>query len=243
MRSKRLSPIATGLTRAAVYLRVSTDGQARTGLGLDAQAERCRAFATSKGWSVAATFRDEGVSGSVDFKDRPEAARLFEMIRAGEVDAVLVAKLDRLGRSTRDVLEMVEWLDELGVDFVSVEEGFDTSTSAGRFVMRILASVAELERDMGRDRTRAAMRQKRTRGEKTGGTVPYGFDVLEGGRLVPNAEEQKALVFIRRRHEEGASLRAIATELEARGIRTKTGRSTWAAETVSSILRRAEVAA
>lgn len=104
--------------------------------------------------------------------------------------------------------------------------------------MRILASVAELERDMTIDRTKAALRQKRTRGEKTGGTVPFGFNVLEGGRLVPNPDEQDTLVLVRRLREEGRSLRAIATELEARGIRTKTGGSTWAPKVLVGLLER-----
>ena len=152
------------MKNAAIYLRVSTDEQARTGLGLDAQEERGRAYLVTKGWSLEGVYRDEGVSGATDLPKRPEASRLLEGVRAGRVDAVVVAKLDRLGRRTSGVLETVEYLGARGVDFVSVEEGFDTSTSAGRFVMRILASVAELERDVTIDRTKAALHQKRTRG-------------------------------------------------------------------------------
>src|SRR5262245_25772148 len=88
-------------TRAAIYLRVSTEEQASDGYGLAVQRERCRAMATVKGWSIVAEFNDEGISGTKDASGRPGLAALLAAAEAGEIDAVIVLALDRLGRKTR----------------------------------------------------------------------------------------------------------------------------------------------
>ena len=132
--------------RAAIYLRVSTVEQSKK-FGLDAQKEQCEAMAKVKGWDVVQTFSDKGLSGSLDATERPGMAALLDAAEQGEIDAVIFAALDRLGRETTIVLEIVEQLDEYGVELVSCRESLDTSTPAGRFVLTMFAALAELEKD------------------------------------------------------------------------------------------------
>src|SRR5689334_7380029 len=120
-------------TRAAIYIRVSSEEQV-SGYGLDVQRERCRAQATAKGWSIAGEYEDAGISGTKDATQRPGLAGLVAAAEIGQIDAVIVLALDRLGRRTRIVLDLVDQLAAASVDIVSCKESLDTTTPAGRFV-------------------------------------------------------------------------------------------------------------
>lgn len=159
--------------RAAVYTRVSTDDQAAEGTSLATQTERCRAYATSRGWEVVAKFTDEGVSGAVG--ERPALGALTEAARRGEVDAVIVAKLDRFGRSSRHLEAALGELDDLGVTFASVAESFDSGTPAGQLLRTMLGGFAQFERAQILERTAAGLRARAREGSWTGGPAPYGF--------------------------------------------------------------------
>jgi DNA invertase Pin-like site-specific DNA recombinase len=147
--------------RMLAYLRVSTDEQAMSGLGLDGQrAALERAFAY-RGWELVDTIRDEGISGST--LERPGLMRALEMLVAGDADGLVVAKLDRLSRSMRDFCELIEWFEEAERALVMLEPDVDTSTPAGRAVAHVMVAFAELERGMIADRTRAALAAARAR--------------------------------------------------------------------------------
>jgi site-specific DNA recombinase len=222
--------------RAAIYLRVSTDEQAASGLGLASQQERCRALALAKGWTMVGLYSDEGVSGTLDPKARPEASRLLADAAAGLVDVVVVLKLDRWARRAEYVHRTLRELDELGVGFTSVSEPVDTSSAMGKAFIGISAVFAELERNLIAERTRAALAVKKTRGERLG-APRLGLRVVDGKAF--GVETEAATVErMRALRGQGLSLRAIAAVLVSEGRATKKG-GKWSPETVARVLRRA----
>lgn len=224
----------------AVYTRVSTVEQATSGLGLQSQLDRCNAYAAALGLAEGTEVRvytDAGESaGSLT---RPALQSLLAEVRARRVSVVVVAKLDRLTRKMRDLLDLVATFERHGAALASVGERIDASSATGRMMLQLLGVFAEFEREQTRERTRAAAAVKRSRGEVYG-FVPFGSqDVAK--RLVPVVAEVDAIETMRRLRGEGASLREIAAELQARGVPGQRG-GTWQAATVSRILRRDAVA-
>lgn len=157
----------------------------------------------------------------------------------GKGDVLVTYSLSRLSRSTRDTLELADALAKKDADLVSLSERIDTTTAAGKMVFRMLAVLAEFERDQVSDRTRFALAHKRSKGEKTGGSIPFGYTV-EDDRLVLHAEEQKAVRMVLDLHGKGLSLRKIARALEGAGIARKAGGRTWEATAVRRIIQRHE---
>lgn len=225
---------------AAIYLRVSTDEQGQR-YGIAAQLAQCEAMATVKGWPVACVFQDDGISGTKDEGARPGLAAMLEAVAAGDIQAVIVAALDRLGRSTRLVLRLVDQLADNGAAVVSCKESLDTSSAAGQFVLTMFAALAQLERDTIRERTTGGRNARgRVDGEK-GGRVPMGYarelvaGKATGDVTIIDAEaEIVRLIFAMRAG--GATLTAIADELNTQGIQTRRGRG-WHASSVREILR------
>jgi len=218
----------------AIYLRVSTSEQAEDGFGLDAQRAKCHAMADVKEWRVVAEYSDNGLSGTKDESDRPGLAAMMSAIDAGEVDSVIVSSIDRLGRSTRLVLRMVDTFDTRGVDLVSCKESLDTSTATGRFVLRMFASLAELDRDNIVERTTAGRDERGKLDGDKGGRLPMGYIRSEHGPVIVEAEAD----IVRRIFEmrgSGAVLTAIADALNADGITTRRG-GNWHASSVSNVL-------
>jgi len=220
---------------AAIYLRVSTEEQANDGYGLDVQREKCLAMATVKDWLVVAEFADDGVSGTKDESERDGLNQLVESACAGDIDAVIVSSLDRLGRNTRLVLRLVERLNECGVVIVSCKESLDTETAAGRFVLRMFASLAELERDNIVERTTAGRNARGMVDGERGGRLPYGYVRTE---TVIEVDQVKADV-VRRvfaERSDGETLTAIADGLNDDGIVSPRG-AQWYASSVRSVLQ------
>jgi len=154
-------------TAAALYLRVSTEEQAREGVSLDAQEARVLADAAAHGLDVNVTYRDSGVSGSVPLGERPQGAELLAALDRGEVQHVLAFKLDRLFRDLVDCLRTVRQWDDAGTAMHLVDLGgqaVNTGSAVGRFFLGMLAGVAELERNLIAERTSAALRHKVARG-------------------------------------------------------------------------------
>ena len=131
--------------RAIGYIRVSTDKQADKGLSLDAQSEKIRAMAVVHGTELADVIVDAGESAKN--LDRPGMERILDLVRGGEVDTVIVAKLDRLTRSVRDLADLLEVFQRKGVSLVSVAESLDTGSAAGRLVLNIMVTVSQWERE------------------------------------------------------------------------------------------------
>ncbi len=196
--------------KAAIYVRVSTDAQREEGYSIEAQSEMLAAYLVSKGIKDYEYYIDGGFSGSNI--DRPALKRLIEDIKEKKISMVLVYKLDRLSRSQKDTLYLIEDVfNPNGVDFVSLNESMDTSTPLGRLMLGILSAFAQLERENIRERTRMGMKERVKSGLwPGGGRVPFGYDYdSEKGILVPNSDAET----VRRIYDlylEGYSPRRIA---------------------------------
>ena len=231
---------ATAANRIAIYARVSTAEQAAEGVSLNEQVQRGESWATAYGATVVATIRDEGVSART--MQRAGIARLWQLIDAGEIDAVWVADLSRITRSARDFANLVADLDARGVALVSVRESMNTADTCGRLVAHIMAAVAQFEREQTADRTRAGMAQAKREGRHIG-RPPVGF-TSEGGRLVVADPERVALAErAAAMHAEGASYRTIADTFNREGIATGSGSGKWHAPAIGRLMRAATAAA
>jgi len=165
--------------RAIGYARVSTDKQADGGVSLEAQQEKIRAMAVVQGAALLDLIVDAGESAKT--LDRPGMERLLALVDARKVDTVIIAKLDRLTRSVKDLALLLEHFTRRGVALVSVAESLDTNTAAGRLVLNIMMSVSQWEREAIGERTRDAMaHMKATR--QAYSPTPYGFE-RNGDRL------------------------------------------------------------
>lgn len=174
---------------AAIYIRVSTDAQREEGYSIDAQKEMLTAYCVSKGIKKYKYYIDGGFSGSNI--NRPELKKLVDDINDGLISCVLVYKLDRLSRSQKDTLYLIEDIfNPNGVDFVSLNESMDTSTPLGRLMLGILSAFAQLERENIRERTSMGMKERIKNGYwMGGGRVPFGYDYDQSeGILVPNKD-------------------------------------------------------
>jgi DNA invertase Pin-like site-specific DNA recombinase len=149
------------IKKAALYARVSTNGQDPT-----VQFLELREFCDRRGFQIAAEFVDKGISGSRE--QRPALDKLMVACRKRQVDAVVVYRYDRFARSLRQLVNALEDFRCLGVDFISIHEGVDTSTPNGRLVFGIFASIAEFERELIRDRVRSGLAAAKARGVHVG---------------------------------------------------------------------------
>jgi site-specific DNA recombinase len=220
--------------KAVLYNRVSTSGQAIDGVSLDAQEARARSWATANGYVVVGVFTDAGVSGK-RAENRAELQRALTAVCAAK-GALVVYSLSRLARSTKDAIAIAERLEKAGADLVSLTERIDTTTAAGKMVFRMLAVLAEFERDLVSERTSAALQHKKSLGERVG-QVPFGYQLAgDGVHLEQLAEEQATLRDFATMRAAGWSWERIARELNRRGITTKTGRP-WTWQTARKIGR------
>ncbi len=174
---------------AALYTRVSTDAQREEGYSIEAQEEMLVAYCISRGLKHYEKYTDGGFSGSNI--NRPEMTRLISDIEDGRISHVIVYKLDRLSRSQKDTLYLIEdVLIPHGVSFVSLNENMDTSTPIGRAMLGIMSAFAQLERETIKERTRMGMRERVKSGLwPGGGKIPFGYD-YDGKRgiLVQNSD-------------------------------------------------------
>jgi site-specific DNA recombinase len=210
-------------TRCAIYTRKSSDeGLEQAFNSLDAQREACAAFIMSQkheGWTVLpALYDDGGFSGGT--MDRPALKRLIADIEAGQIDVVVVYKVDRLTRALSDFAKLVEVFDHRGVSFVSITQQFNTTTSMGRLTLNVLLSFAQFEREVIGERVRDKIAASKKKGMWMGGMPPLGYDVKDR-KLVVNDEESRTVVDIYRRYLALKSVRALKEELAVAGIRSK----------------------
>ncbi|MBI5443875.1 MAG: recombinase family protein [Deltaproteobacteria bacterium] len=217
--------------RAIGYIRVSTAGQAVDGISLEAQEARIRAWSEANGYELGSVHVDAGISGK-RADNRPGLQAALVEIQKGA--ALVVYSLSRLARSTKDAISIAEALDRKGADLVSLSERIDTTSAAGKMVFRMLAVLAEFERDLTAERTSAALAHKKAKGEKYG-PVPFGYTEISGRLAAVQAEADVVLEILERRAA-GESLRAIAYDLNARGVATKQGKR-WHASTIRYLER------
>ena len=208
--------------RACIYVRVSTEAQEADGYSLEEQERLCKSAIESKEWEYIRTYCDGGYSGQT--MERPALQELMADVSSGKVDAVMIYKLDRLSRSQKDTLTIIEdYLLPNRVDIVSLKETLDTSTPWGRAMIGILASFNQLDRETIVMRTTMGRRAKAKSGGYTGGKTPYGYRA-ERKELVVDPAEAEMVREVFRLHREGKSYRDIAKELEYEGYIGREGR-------------------
>ena len=207
------------MKRVGIYCRVSTDSQ-KENTSIPEQKEKLLAYCTAKGWLCTDIFIDPGYSGSS--LDRPAIDALMAAVENKNIDIVLVTKLDRLSRSQKDTLYLIE--DVLlpnGVDFVSVSESLDTSSPWGRAMIGILSAFAQLERENIKERTFGGRIARAKKGLFHGGGFdPIGYDYIDG-ELVVNKEEAEQVKMVYNYYADGFSIAAICEKMQ--GYSTKHG--------------------
>src|SRR4051812_3744691 len=181
-----MSSLPSVPVRVACYARVSTEDQAERQT-IAAQTDFLRRYCDLHGLPVAGVYIDDGVSGATPLEERPEGHRLLADAESGAFTAVLVYRLDRLGRSLKTLLTAHEQLDRLGVAIRSGTEPFDTASPIGKFLFSLLGSMAELERATIAERTTRGRDRIAREGRYTGGVIPVGYDLSEGRQLIPSS--------------------------------------------------------
>ena len=218
---------------AVGYVRVSTERQADFGVSLEAQEAKVRAMATVQGSDLLEVIVDGGESAKS--LNRPGLQRLLTMVNAGKVQGVIIAKLDRMTRSVKDLCGLLELFEKRKVALISVAESLDTGTAAGRLVITIMGAVSQWEREAIGERTRDALQHKRANGQRVG-NIEFGYRLSKDGRLLElDPSEQAALAALRDLRGSGLSLRMTAAELTRLGHRTRRG-TPWRQEHVRRVL-------
>ena len=222
--------------KAIAYLRVSTDQQAESGLGIEAQWQACAEWCEDNSAELVAVFADEGVSGTVEPSKREQLALALDAIKSADV--FIVAKRDRIARDMVHTGMVERMVERAGAELVSAAgEGTQTDDPfAALFQSRMADLFAEYEALQASVRTKAALAAKRARGEKTGGDVPYGKTVDGDGKLHDGDDATIGARIVDLRDNEGLSYREIARRLEGYGFEPK-GRRFYA-NTIRRIYKR-----
>lgn len=207
----------TDTIRAIGYLRVSTDGQGADGLGMAAQEAALRAEAVRRGWELELVVE---VASAGSMKKRPVLAAALARLDAGEAQVLLALRLDRLARSVTDMVDMADRAERHGWQLATADGTVDSTSLSGRLLLELLAVFSAHERRIIRERTRAALAQKRARGERTGHPVALPDELRR--RIVAMSQD-------------GMSQSAIARQLRAEQVPTARG-GTWHQSTVAHVL-------
>src|SRR5712692_6230070 len=211
--------------RCAIYTRKSSEeGLAQEFNSLDAQRESAEAYILSQrhaGWTVLAERYDDGGYTGANL-ERPALERLLGAIEAGQVECVVVYKVDRLSRSLLDFARLMGIFEKRGVNLVSVTQQFNTTASLGRLTLNILLSFAQFEREIIAERTHDKMSAARRKGKWVGGTPVLGYDVAPGGgKLVVNEDEAHQVRAIFALYLEHRALSPVLSEVQKRQWTTK----------------------
>lgn len=212
-----------------IYIRVSTEEQAKEGYSIPAQKEKLTFHCLSQGWEDYKYYIDEGISAKN--MDRPQLQMLLKDVRSGKIDVVLVFRLDRLTRRVKDLYTLLEELDKYKCVFKSATEPYDTSSAMGRMFIGLVALLAQWEVENLSERVKMALREKVSGGERVGG-IPFGFDLNENEKLVPN-DKAKVVLDIIKKFKSGMAPHAIARRL----THTNTDKEMWHAQAIFRILR------
>lgn len=217
------------------YAQVSTQEQATEGVSLEAQEHRIRAWAAATGAELADLVRDEGVSGAKLLADRPGGRRIAQLLdaRRPAVDAVVVVRMDRLGRDAAEQIALLKRFRTGKVGLAAIAQQIDLATPHGRAMAQIGAVFNELERALIAERTTEALAELRQQG-RAWNHPPFGWQVT-AGRLEPVESEQETLAMARQLRAAGASYKRIAAQLTAEGRQAKRA-GAWSAMSVRSVL-------
>ena len=196
--------------KKALYVRVSTDMQVE-GYSIDTQIELLKSYLKSKEWTEYELYKDPGFSGKS--LDRPAIKKLIQDCENGKIDTVLVFKLDRISRSQKDTLYLIEEVfNKYGVGFISIRENFDTTTPFGKAMIGILSVFAQLERETILERTRLGLKKRAEDGYwRGGGKIPFAYDYdKKNGVLVVNNERKKTFELLKNLRLQGYSYHELS---------------------------------
>lgn len=209
------------MTRAALYIRVSTEEQKVHGLSVEAQTEALDAWAKSTGAAVVGHYVDPGISARKKADKRPALQQLLQDVRDGKIDLIVFTKLDRWFRNVGEYYKVQDILDEHKVAWRAIHEDYETSTAAGRLKVNIMLSVAQDEADRTSERIKRVFDLKRERGEPLGGMVPTGYK-LEGKTIIKDPDMEPAVsTFFQKYLESGSISAAIDATAAKTGVRFK----------------------
>jgi site-specific DNA recombinase len=221
--------------KVAIYARVSSQEQATEGVSIDAQIAALKAYAKSQGWEIIDEYIDGGYSGGTD--DRPAFKRMLSDARQKRFDIIAVCKLDRFFRNLRLLLNYIYELEQLGIKFVSTQEGLDTSSPYGKFAVQIMGVIAEFERGRIGERVKDSRHYLIAQGKWPGGRPPFGYRWLAQERkweVIPAEAEIVRRIFDLYVNEK-VGIDAISKTLNDEGLLTR-NRALWRFSTVRSIL-------
>lgn len=227
--------VKTEITKVGIYLRVSTEEQAKEGFSINAQKEKLSSYANINDWEIVDFYIENGVSAK-NLKDRPEVNRLINDIKDGKINNVLIYKLDRLTRSVKDLITLIELFEEHNCTFSSLTEKLETGNAVGRMFVKIIGIFAEFERENLAERVSLGYEQKTREGNYTNTNGVNGFDYIVGkGDLVVNEQEKEIVNKIYSMYLEGTSMLKIAKTFNSEQIPSKRG-GYWSQSTIKSIL-------
>jgi len=219
--------------KAIGYVRVSTHEQASEGVSIDAQRSRIDAYCTAHGLDLVEIIEDSGVSGTVPLEKRPNGKRL--LLR--NADHVVAVRLDRIFRDAAEALTVTKAWDRASVGLHLIDMGgqsINTASATGRMMLTMMAGFAELERSLIAERTKDALREKKSQREVYG-PIAYGYRDNDG-KLVAAPEEQLIVAEVKQMRKAGMAYKPIADDLNGRGIVGKKGGRFYAC-TVRDICR------
>lgn len=222
--------------RVAIYLRVSTDNQAKDGFGLDLQLSDCKAMAQIKRWIVVKVYKDKGYSGTLDENHRPGLKSLLNDAEENLFDMVIFYAMDRLGRDSLLIHNIIKQLEDNNVGIVSTREMLDSSTPQGKFVIQLFAGLAEMDRSNIVERMKKGKNELRKKKGWTGGILPYGY-YMKKNLITIHKNESRILKYIFDMDCNGYNMSRIAMELNKNSIPSRMG-TEWSRSTVSKIIKR-----
>lgn len=220
--------------RVAIYVRVSTQEQAKEGYSIKAQIERLKAYAVSQSWKVVETYIDDGESAKD--MNRTDLKRMLKDMEQDIFDVVLVYKLDRLTRSVLDLYKLLETFENHNVKFKSATEVYDTTNAMGRLFITLTGALAQFERENIAERVKMGMEQKAKEGKWVLNMAPFGYDLLGKDELGINEAESKVVKEIFELYTTGRyGMSKVAKILNQKGIKTKSG-ADWNMQTIRYVL-------
>ncbi|MDP4087126.1 MAG: recombinase family protein [Bacillota bacterium] len=216
-----------------IYVRVSTEEQAKEGFSISAQREKLKAFCSIQEWNDYKFYVDEGISAKDT--NRPQLQLMLDHIKQGMINTVLVYRLDRLTRSVLDLYKLLEIFEKHDCHFKSATETYDTSSAMGRMFITLVAAMAQWERENLGERVRMGQIEKARQG-KYSAKAPFGFDKNSEDVLIVNEDEKTVILDMIDKIKEGYSIRQLANYMDDSGIPPIRGYQ-WHMTSILSILK------